>query len=434
MENAAGRDSKSAFGKALKVFGVFFTLLLVGCLCLALISRQSYAKAIEAELAKAKAAGIPISVEDIERYVGPPPLEKENSASLYMELTKLKRQEAAVPTRLRTSLLANPTEKDIKEAKELLSQNVELLRIAVEAGKRPKFQFDHDWSKGFFAPVHYYGPASGAASLLALRALISKIENRDAEALADLKTVRMMADHMRQDTTSLSESVSIIMVIMISPILAEFAASEPPGSVWIKELEELEKSIKVPTLQEMVVFDLFMDLLNFESIKTPEQRKKALGNDFNSKTDFMTRITSAAMPPETGLLPALKSRIDIWNELAKGDAVDWTRIAKFDEQLKSGYSSNPYMRVLMDGLSGFDTKIIDSPRKNVLERKLLIQGAVRVLKQRDRTIMPDFSDLISPTDGLPIRGAVVGDSVILASVDSPSSAMMRRIISFKVKR
>jgi hypothetical protein len=416
------------------VLGVVVGVLLV-CGVASLWLRNYFAdQAVKAELAKAKAAGMLTTLEDVKKFIGPAPEESQNAAPFYRKMTELKTKVSSEKLReVRKALVDKPSAQTIAEAKALLVENSELIELAEEAAKRSSSYFDHDWTRGYGLVFPHYSPIKSAAQLFTLRAQLSYREGQDADALADFQRVRRMAVHVNQDKVPIAYLVSLALLSISSTALVELAGENPPGSKWESELRAVEKAYFIPSYQEMAAIDLYNDLLIFEGIKTKESREKDLGLVGNEGIKPEHHLIASTMSTAEGLRTVISGRLKIWKELEKGDAADWDQISLGGAEVVRGYLSDPYLILIQEGLGSGDLEFVIEQRTTAIERRLLIQAALRVLRQTDRRKLPDFSDLVSPADGQPVTGKVVGKKVTLSFSDKAGVRNGERSIAFSTR-
>ncbi len=431
-ESAADRQPNPT-RRLFLVLGVVVGILLV-CGVASLWLRNYFAdQVVKAELAKAKAAGMLTTLEDVKKFIGPAPDESQNAARFYREMTALKGEDdLGKLSAIRKELFESPSDKTIVAAKQLLASNRQLIGLAEEAAKRPACYFDHDWSLGYSLLFPHLSVSKQASQLLLTRAQIAAYEKRDDAAIEDIRRVRAIARHLSQDKTVITKLVSLAITSLAVRVTTHTAAQNPPGSVWIKELLLMEKEIAVPTYQESAALDLFSDLMMFKDVKTQESREKRIGLKREEVPPVETRLMAAAIAQGSGLRNTIAGRLMIWKELGKEDSIDWTVVAAGASEVNRGYLSDPYLITISQGLGIDDIEMVREPRERAIEKKLLIQAAVRVLGQSNRRILPDFSDLVSPVDDMPMKGHTVGNDLILSFQDPIDPEDGSRSLKFKL--
>lgn len=433
-ESAAGRQPNPT-RRLFLVLGVVVGVLLV-CGVASLWLRNYFAdQAVKAELAKAKAAGMLTTLEDVKKFIGPAPEESQNAAPFYRKMTELKSRVNSEKLReVRKALVDKTSAQTIAQAKALLDENSELIELAEEAAKRSSSYFDHDWTRGYGLVFPHYGPIKSAAQLFTLRAQLSYKEGKDSDALADFERVRRMAMHVNQDKVPIAYLVSLALLSISSTALVELAGENPPGSKWESELSAVEKAYYIPSYQDLVSMDLYNDLLIFEGIKTKESREKDLGLLGNEGIKPEHHLLASTMSTAEGLRTVISGRLKIWKELEKEDAADWDQISLGGVEVVRGYLSDPYLILIQEGLGSGDLEFVMEQRTTAIERRLLIQAALRVLRQSDRSKLPDFSDLVSPADAQPVSGKVVGNKVVLTITSSNTYSDSDKKLEFSISK
>lgn len=417
------------------VICLVFGLSAVCGLASVLLRNYSADQAVKAELAKAKAAGMLTTLDDVKKFIGPAPDESQNAAPFYRKMTELSSKVNSEKLQeLRKAMIEAPSAQTMAEAKALLVENSELIELAEEAAKRPSSYFDHDWTQGYGLALPYYSTAKTAAYLLTLRAQLSFIEGRDSAALSDFVRVRRMASHLSQDKVPMAYLVSVALLSISSTSLLELASESPPGSKWESELSAVERSLIVAPYQEYVAFELFNDLMIFEDVKTPESREKELGLKGSEGLKPEYYLMASIMSNSQGLRTVIAGRRVIWEELEKGDSADWNVIEGAALEVTKGYMSDPHLIQIKQGLGSGEIEFIRETRAGVIARKLLLQAALRVLRQSDRRKLPDFSDLVSSASGEPVSGKVVGKKVVLTMPASKTFSDSDRKLEFRISK
>lgn len=435
MSESGADRSANPTRKLLLVLGVVVGVLLV-CGVASLWIRNYFAdQAVKAELAKAKAAGMLTTLEDVKKFIGPAPEENENAAPFYRRMTELKSKVSTEKLReLRKALIEAPSAKAMAEAKAVIAENSELIALAEEAASRPSSFFDHDWTRGYGLILPHYATAKTAAQLLTLRAHLSYRDGRDSDALSDFARVRRMAFHVSQDKVAIAHLVSLALLSISSSAVVEFAGQNPPGSKWEEELRQIEKAHVIPTYHELAAFDLYNDLQIFEGIKTRESREKDLGIDGSERIKPEHHLIASTMSTAEGLQSVISGRLRIWKELEKGDKADSTELSLGSSEVDKGYMADPYLILIKEGLGSDEFEFMKEQRTAAIERRLLIQAALRVLRQKDRTQVPDFSDLVNPSDGKTISGKVVGNKMVLTIIGTQAYSDSNKKLEFSIKK
>lgn len=434
MSESASIKPKSAGKKLFLVICLVFGLLAVCGLASVLLRNYFADQAVKAELAKAKAAGMLTTLDDVKKFIGPAPEKSQNAAPFYRQMTELKSSKFGNMEEIWSDLFRAPTSRTIEEAKELLLDNLEIVRLAEQAADREFCFFDHDWRLGHGLTFPHVAPAKMASRLLLIRAFVSNYEKREADAVMDIRRVMTISRHLALDKVPITFLVSSSITDLAVKTSAHFAAKDPPGSDWYKELANIEESIVAPTFREVVATDLYLDLVMFEAVKTEKSRTENLGFQDDEKPEPQHELMASMISEQDGKRAVISGRLKVWNELEEIESVDWSVVDQGLASVAQGYLSDPYLIMIQQGLSIGELEYIRTPRERILETKLLVQAALRVLRQSDRSKLPDFSDLVSPADSQPVSGKVVANKVVLTISSSSTHSESDKKLEFSISK
>ena len=130
---------------------------------------------IQAELARIKARGEPVSAADL---AGPPIPDDRNAAIVYQQVFNLMQSPALKGDLDTVEMFCAPdyrakTAKEWAEATAAAGRLAEVIAITEDAGKLPECRFPVDWSQGFSARFPHYAYLRQMARLLAVEAVVS---------------------------------------------------------------------------------------------------------------------------------------------------------------------------------------------------------------------------------------------------------------------
>lgn len=197
-----------------RFFGLIFlaAVLLAGC---GQISRASSISSDYArELAKARKAGLPVSIAQL-RVKSPP--ESENAAPIYMQLVKLWHDKPLVGRDTIIDGLSShfmpymPSANQIEDIRAALADRADLLRLVHQAASRPKCVFQHDWSNpdpnAFSVPE--LSEFRREADLLTAESLVMAAEGKGITAVRNQSLGFQTAKHAMGDPGSIGYLVGI---------------------------------------------------------------------------------------------------------------------------------------------------------------------------------------------------------------------------------
>lgn len=435
MSESGADRSANPTRKLFLVLGVVVGVLLV-CGVASLWLRNYFAdQAVKAELAKAKAAGMLTTLEDVKKFIGPAPEESENAAPFYRRMTELSQTlKFGNMEDIWSNLFASPTSKTMVDAKQLINDNSELITLAEQAVEREFCFFDHDWSRGHSITFPHVAPAKLVSRLLLIRSLIAYSEGRKLDAMTDIRRVRAISRHIAQDRVPITTLVSSSISILAIRTVAHLAGQEGPNSIWLNELEAIGNDIDAPTYRDVVALDLYFDLVLFEAVKSKDKRADIIGFKEDEKPEPQYNLIAATISAQEGERLMISGRLQVWNAFDNQDSINWQEVRQGLAKVTQGYLSDPYLIMIAQGLSLGEIDYIRTPRERFLEYKLLIKAALRVLRQKDRRQIPDLSDLGSPTNGQNVTGEIADGKVILTVENSSTSSDSLSQLQFRIAK
>jgi hypothetical protein len=177
------------------------------------------AATLPAELAAARKEGLPTIPEALRP--DPPVSDAENAAPLYRSLNAIYKQrgkaEQDADGLFVSSVLkkTSRTEADRQAMRDFLNRHAEELKIAEQAGAKPRCDFAHDWNLGMETRFAEGPLLRDAARLLAVHALLCSDENQPVPALHDIALGAQIGRHAASDPTIIAALVgSAIEAIM----------------------------------------------------------------------------------------------------------------------------------------------------------------------------------------------------------------------------
>ncbi len=187
-------------------------ILLVGTLSAVLYAARPYIYSgdIAAELARLRAAGKPVSEEDL----APPSIpERENAENVYREAFVLLKRDgyyAGVQRRAPSGWYGPRNAEYWLAAREYVAAAQDALAIAAEAARMPKCAFREGWWPDF-APEHV-SRLRTLARVFAVRATLNARDNKMNEAVEDLKSIIGISQSVR-DEPSMASALSQAAIV-----------------------------------------------------------------------------------------------------------------------------------------------------------------------------------------------------------------------------
>jgi hypothetical protein len=153
-----------------------------------------------AEVEKARATGIPLSLKYLRK---PLPPESENAALLYKKLRNLHAPIDAIRILSDFSYLNHPTLTQVQQAQKALPKCAELLRVFHEAATRPKCVFDRAWNFSSMDSniIPEFSQVSTAHALLISESLLLAHAGKGVEAVRNLTPGFQVARQIASDGT-----------------------------------------------------------------------------------------------------------------------------------------------------------------------------------------------------------------------------------------
>lgn len=158
------------------------------------------AKHLPAELASAKAEGIPMDPSDLARTVP----EGKNAASNYYTASEAagKKHPELVPSVL-------PTNDEITEARTSIEKYAPVLAALEKATAKPHLYFARDYSRGAAVTFPELGDLKWFAKLLVTRARVEAFDGRYSAAVNDLLRAKRISEHVAEEPTVIATLVAI---------------------------------------------------------------------------------------------------------------------------------------------------------------------------------------------------------------------------------
>jgi hypothetical protein len=254
---ATVRARRSGRWVGLFCLGWLFVLLLVY-----VITNATGGRALERELAQIRDRGEALTV----RELAPPPVpDAENAALVYQRaLLSLPRQEAvrsggrepwrlmaqADENALRDFTAAEPAKQrgvSLDQVRQALAGTEETAALTRQAAAMPRCAFPVDWDAGTEALFPHLGPLRSLARLLAAEAIVAARDGKPAEAVANLRAIQSMAQHIGQEPVLISQLVQYACLSTGQSGLRRILGESSLGEAECREIADALAGVDVHT-------------------------------------------------------------------------------------------------------------------------------------------------------------------------------------------
>ncbi len=196
----------------------------IGLAIFYLINLRSGDARVQAELARLRAAGEPVTPSECETKIAPG---EKNAADLY----------AVAFNRAPKSLGFDESEKRSKQPpnvqvaweQDLVEYNQRYLSLLDEASRIPKCRFPHDWSEGPNTKVPEFSHLREATKALKAKAEVARRAGNVDAAVGASATILRLANHAQQFPGALGHSVSCSLQGYATRELAAILSSGDPS-------------------------------------------------------------------------------------------------------------------------------------------------------------------------------------------------------------
>lgn len=267
--------------------GIVLATIICALLLALVIFRESGRRQVEAEIAKIRAAGEPVTWEELDRwYVEPPP--GQNAAAIYTQaFANLVDQKNA--TNLPVVGLANlpelgePLSAEMKAAiADCLQTNAAALELLHQAAGLHECRYPVDLLKGFATLLPHVPKARSAARILTLQAISSAEEGRADQVLRALLDGLAVASSFRQEPILISRLAGItingLMVSGLEQSINRVAFSDAQLEELMTALADAERA---PGMARTMAGDRASGSGMFERIRTGRlQFQELFGEDY----------------------------------------------------------------------------------------------------------------------------------------------------------
>lgn len=358
---------------------------------------------LERELRLAKAEGIITTLEDMKALMGTAPPEEDNACPLLMQLRQLPKLSKETSETWGSQPFEGASSGQEPSLARLRSAVKELkthISLAEQAATKKTLWYGDDWELGGARTTDFYGPARTAASVLMLRAQLARLEGRSDLAAADIRRVVRLCDIALRVKDGSGLGLSIWMRDDALRTLIKWAAAEPPGSPWQKELELAWKNQQIPHPHDFLKTDLFDWLMTMDQLQSREGRKKLGLLDWEART-VMQGNWDELQTLNEGKLKMVKAFRGIWRETSQDWPFDLARTRADEELFQKGTMADPY-----GGQPFFmELELPIWPHHKVgvlLEKRTLLEAVLRILKSKVRDESVSMAGLVSPVNGRPV--------------------------------
>ncbi|NIM04778.1 MAG: hypothetical protein GTO55_02410 [Armatimonadetes bacterium] len=223
----------------------FSIALLILLIIAHIIFNFTAGRRLEAELARIRGAGDPLTVSE----VAPPPVpDSENAALVYQQAFE------GLPADEDNEIIADfislpehgeyprPT---LAQVEEILAAHEKELQLLEEASLMPAARFPVKWEVGFAAIFPHLAKMRGATRLLCAKALAEAHRGHSGEALESLAVIVRMGNHAATEPTIVAQLVRAAMMGILFASLPEILATAPPTAAESRAFYDLLDEVDV---------------------------------------------------------------------------------------------------------------------------------------------------------------------------------------------
>lgn len=221
------------------------------------------------ELAKAKAAGVPLELSDLglPRSV---PADK-NSAPLFLKAAAAMK---AVPTRtdierrLSEASIAHSLGSSVTRDRNALQPMIEL---AIEGSMKPSCDFGRDWSQGFDLTFAEYADLKGVVKLMAADAVLDAKSGNYRRAREKFAACFRISDGIAEEPTVIAMLVAIALDAITFRRFEQAASMASDSAAGLAELEQtLTMNRRPKSLEWAFGGEIVLSRISLRKLKTPQ--------------------------------------------------------------------------------------------------------------------------------------------------------------------
>jgi len=244
---------------------------------------QEAKQELEAELEKIKAAGEPITLEEI---IPPEVPDEENAALVYQqafEKLDLSAEDKDVLGDLLSSMARPPRAEapSMEAVEQILAKNAAAIALLEKAAQRPKCRFPVDWEAGNAMTFPHFGKLRNCARLLPAQAVFQVTRGDATAALHTIQVGLAMCKAIRDEPTLISQLVRYAIVpILLRPLHVVLEEDVVPTASCRQLFDHLERMEFMQSFVHSLWGNRVMGIGTFEHLRQhPEAGEYITGED-----------------------------------------------------------------------------------------------------------------------------------------------------------
>lgn len=383
---------------------------------------QTSSPELERQLRLARAEGIPTTQKEFEASL-PKFKASENAAKVYGQLPKDDHGLLKSETQIRKDLLAKPTPENIKKVEKLLGQLKPWLSVMDRAVKYPHCLFPKDYSAGVSTLLlPEFAWIKSGAKAKQIRATLLAVLGRDAEAIAELRTLSIVANHLREQPYEIAQLVGDAVYNMRINSLTEISYRFPKKAIYRQAIELAgRETLKVDVFYASK-YRLFDSLTIVKLSQTKAGRRKLGIKDeyVKPENNFLTALQSK----DEAIVKLVKAHRELLAEVRGKQRVETLR--EIDGKILDAMLSFPNALIIYESLGPSSEVLIDWIYRPII-RKNWLTAFLRATESYPyaKTIKTD--DLINPYDGKPITYQFDGSKMVFEWKEFDDELQRRKI-------
>lgn len=378
---------------------------------------------LERQLRLARSEGIPTSQKEFEASL-PKFKPSDNAAKVYGLLPKDDKGLPKSEAQLRKDVLANPTPENIKKVEKLLGQLKPWLTVMERAVKYPHCLFPKDYSAGVSVVLlPEFSRIKAGARAKQIRATLLAVLGRDAEAIAELRTLSVVANHLREQPYEIAQLVGDAVYNMRINSLTEISYRFPQRSAYRTAIELAGRETLKVDIFYASKYRLF-DILTIIKLSQTKAGLKKLGIKDEYVKAENTLLTQLLPPKEEAIVNLVKAHRELLAEIKGKQRVETLR--EIDDKIMN--SMMPFLNasIIYEGLGPTSEVLIDWIYRPII-RKNWLTAFLRATESYPYAKTSKTDDLINPYDGEPIKYQFDGSKMVFEWKEFDDE-LQRRII------
>lgn len=378
---------------------------------------------LERQLRLARAEGIPTTQKEFEASL-PKYKPSENAAKVYGQLPKDDHGLLKSETQIRKDLLANPTPENIKKVEKLLGQLKPWLTVMDRAVKYPHCLFPKDYSAGVSTVLlPEFARIKSGAKAKQIRATLLAVLGRDAEAIAELRTLSVVANHLREQPYEISHLVGDAVYNMRINSLTEIYFRFPKKAIYRQAIDMAgRETLKVDVFYASK-YRLF-DILTIIKLSQTKAGRRKLGIKDEYVKPENTLLTQLLPPKDEAIVKLVKAHRELFAEIKGKQRVETLR--EIDDKITN--SMMPFLNasIIYEGLGPTSEVLIDWIYRPII-RKNWLTAFLRATESYPYAETIKTDDLINPYDGEPIKYQFDGSKMVFEWIEFDDELQRRKV-------